>query len=207
MENSDVKAGIALPVMEHFATIQGEGFHSGKAAYFIRLAGCDVGCHWCDVKDSWNAEAHPTMRVDDMVKQVVNSGLRICVVTGGEPSLYNLEALTKGLKAKGISTHIETSGTNELLGSWDWITFSPKKFKAPLAQVAKQAHELKVVVYNKSDFDFAEKHQTTVSIHCELFLQPEWDKREEQMGPIVDYVKSNPRWKVSLQTHKYLNIP
>lgn len=207
MENSNVKAGISLPVMEHFATIQGEGFHSGKAAYFVRLAGCDVGCHWCDVKDSWDATKHPTMMVDDIVKQVLNSGLRICVVTGGEPSLYNLDPLTKALKQKGIATHIETSGTNRLLGTWDWITFSPKKFKAPLLEVAKQAHELKVVVFNKSDFEFAEKHQTNVSVHCELFLQPEWDKREEQMGPIVEYVKSNPRWKVSLQTHKYLNIP
>ncbi len=207
MENQDVKNGLALPVMEHFATIQGEGFHSGKAAYFIRLAGCDVGCHWCDVKESWEAEKHPIMNVSAIVDLVMHSGLRICVVTGGEPTLYNLAPLTTALQAKGIATHIETSGTNTLTGNWNWVTFSPKKFKQPLADVASKANEIKVIIFNKSDFEFAEKHQKTVSMQCELFLQPEWSKREEQMGAIVEYIKLNPRWRVSLQTHKYLNIP
>lgn len=207
MENQDVKNGLALPVMEHFATIQGEGFHSGKAAYFIRLAGCDVGCHWCDVKESWEAEKHPIMNASAIVDLVMHSGLRICIVTGGEPTLYNLEPLTTALQAKGIATHIETSGTNTLTGNWNWVTFSPKKFKQPLAEVASKANEIKVIIFNKSDFEFAEKHQKTVSMQCELFLQPEWSKREEQMGAIVEYIKLNPRWRVSLQTHKYLNIP
>ena len=197
----------SLPLMEHFYTLQGEGRYTGHAAYFIRLGGCDVGCVWCDVKESWDASKHPLVTIDEITTHVVSSGAKIAVITGGEPLMYNLGPLTIKLQEKGIRTHIETSGAHPLSGSWDWICLSPKKFKAPLEEVLAAADELKVVVYNKSDFTWAEQHASLVSIDCLLYLQPEWSKSAEMTPLIVDYTKSNPSWILSLQTHKYISIP
>ena len=199
--------GSLLPLMEEFYTIQGEGFHSGKAAYFIRLGGCDVGCHWCDVKESWNAELHPLTSVDTIVENASKYAAKTVVVTGGEPLLYDLDLLTSKLKAAGIKTFIETSGAYPLSGTWDWICLSPKKFKAPLAAIAPLAGELKVIVFNKSDFEWAEQHAQKVSANCKLYLQPEWSKAEQMTPEIIEYVKQHPQWEVSLQTHKFMNIP
>jgi len=199
--------GSLLPLMEEFYTIQGEGFHSGKAAYFIRLGGCDVGCHWCDVKESWNAELHPLTNVDTIVENASKYAAKTVVVTGGEPLLYNLDLLTAKLQAAGIKTFIETSGAYPLSGTWDWICLSPKKFKAPLAAISPLAGELKVIVFNKSDFEWAEQHAQMVSANCKLYLQPEWSKAEQMTPEIIEYVKNNPKWEVSLQTHKFMNIP
>ena len=193
--------------MEHFFTIQGEGVHSGTAAYFIRLAGCDVGCHWCDVKDSWDATIHPVMEIEDIVEHAKESGAPIAVITGGEPTMHNLAELTKQLKKAGMDVHIETSGSSPLTGTFDWICLSPKKRKPPLKEAYAKADELKVVIYNKDDFAWAEKNAAHVSKKCELLLQPEWGKSLKMMPMIVDYVKKHPCWQVSLQTHKYMNIP
>ncbi|HLP32568.1 MAG TPA: 7-carboxy-7-deazaguanine synthase QueE [Bacteroidia bacterium] len=193
--------------MEHFYTIQGEGYYSGQAAYFIRLAGCDVGCVWCDVKESWDASIHPKYSVDEIVKWVTDSKARIAVITGGEPLLHQLDELTTALQAKGIRTHIETSASSPLSGTWNWICVSPKKFKKPLNEVTFTAHELKVVVFNKSDLEWAEQHAQHVSKNCRLYLQPEWDKKETVLPLIIDYVKQHPQWTISIQTHKYINIP
>lgn len=199
--------GTLLPLMEQFYTIQGEGYHTGKAAYFIRLGGCDVGCHWCDVKESWDAELHPLTTADTIIEHAKQHPSKAVVVTGGEPLLYNLDYLTRGLQAAGIQTFIETSGAYPLSGYWDWICLSPKKFKSPLPDVITAAGELKVIVFNKSDFAWAEKHAALVSPTCKLYLQPEWSKASEMTPLIVDYVMQNPKWEISLQTHKYLNIP
>jgi 7-carboxy-7-deazaguanine synthase len=199
--------GTLLPLMEEFYTIQGEGFNTGKAAYFIRLGGCDVGCHWCDVKESWDAELHALTSADQIVDHASAHPAKAVVVTGGEPLIYNLDYLTAQLQQKDIKTFIETSGAYPLSGSWDWICLSPKKFKAPVKSVAEQAHELKVIVFNKSDFLWAEEHANMVGPDCKLYLQPEWSKSKEMIPLIVDYVMSNPKWEISLQTHKYLNIP
>lgn len=200
-------AAASLPVMEHFYTIQGEGAHTGRAAYFIRLGGCDVGCVWCDVKESWPMENHPHVAVEQLVHHAEASGAEIVVITGGEPTMHDLEPLTTALQAAGLRTHIETSGTNDLTGSWHWVCFSPKKFKPPVEGVYSRASELKVVVFNKHDFQWAEKHAEKVGPDCQLYLQPEWDKRHDMMPLIVEYCKRNPRWGISLQTHKYLDIP
>lgn len=205
--NTVPEDGSFLPLMEEFYTIQGEGFHSGKAAYFIRLGGCDVGCHWCDVKESWDAELHPLTSVDTIVANASKYPSKTVVVTGGEPLLYNLDLLTSKLNEVGIKTFIETSGAYPLSGQWDWICLSPKKFKGPLPAIAPLAGELKVIVFNKSDFDWAEEHAKLVSDHCKLYLQPEWSKAEQMTPIIIEYVKNNPKWEVSLQTHKYMNIP
>ncbi len=197
----------SLPVMEAFYTLQGEGFHSGKAAYFIRLGGCDVGCVWCDVKDSWDAEAHPKLSIDNIVQEALQYPARMAVITGGEPLMYHLDELTEALKAAGFQTNIETSGAHPMSGKWDWVCFSPKKFKTPHESVYAQAHELKVIVYNKSDFEFAEKHAALVSDDCILLLQPEWSRVQEMTPLIVEYVKQHPQWRISLQTHKYMDIP
>ncbi|HTH54404.1 MAG TPA: 7-carboxy-7-deazaguanine synthase QueE [Cyclobacteriaceae bacterium] len=197
----------SLPVMEHFYTIQGEGFYQGHAAYFIRLGGCDVGCVWCDVKESWDANAHPKIEVADLVKKVEASGTLLTVITGGEPAMHDLDLLTDELKKKGLKTNIETSGAYPLTGFWDWVCLSPKKFKAPHPSVHEKANELKIIVYNKSDFEWAEEHAAKVNSRCELFLQPEWSKEKEMVPLIINYVKKNPKWKVSLQIHKYMNIP
>jgi len=197
----------SLPVMEHFYTIQGEGFHQGKAAYFIRLGGCDVGCVWCDVKDSWDAEKHPKLKVESLKLIVKETPAEIVVITGGEPLMYDLTELTKELQAAGLKTNIETSGAHPLSGSWDWICLSPKKFKAPLPGIIPLANELKIVVFNKSDFDWAEKYAALVSPTCKLFLQPEWDKAAQITPLIIDYIKAHPQWELSLQIHKYINVP
>lgn len=193
--------------MEHFYTIQGEGFHQGRAAYFIRLGGCDVGCVWCDVKDSWDAEKHPKLKVESLKLIVKETPAEIVVITGGEPLMYDLTELTKELQAAGLKTNIETSGAHPLSGSWDWICLSPKKFKAPLPGIIPLANELKIVVFNKSDFDWAEKYAALVSPTCKLFLQPEWDKAAEITPLIIDYIKAHPQWELSLQIHKYINVP
>ncbi len=199
--------GMEYPLMEHFYTIQGEGAHTGRAAYFLRLGGCDVGCVWCDVKESWDAAKHPIVSIEQMVLWAKESGTEMAVITGGEPAMHNLEPLTLALKEAGIETNIETSGAHPLTGSWNWVCVSPKKFKAPLLEVLVQADELKVVIFNKSDFEWAEQHAANVGKNCKLFLQPEWDQREKVTPLIIDYVKANPKWRISLQTHKYLQIP
>ncbi len=198
--------GEMLPLMEEFYTIQGEGFHTGKAAYFIRIGGCDVGCHWCDVKESWNSDLHSPTETDSMVKNA-KAHADTVVVTGGEPLMWNLDYLSNRLQRNSIKTHIETSGAYKLSGKWDWICLSPKKTKLPLDEIYSKTNELKIIIYNKNDFKFAEEQAAKVSKNCELFLQPEWSKREKMAPLIVAYVMNHPTWKISLQTHKYLNIP
>ena len=195
------------PVMEHFYTLQGEGYHQGRAAYFIRLAGCDVGCVWCDVKDSWEADKHPVLSVAELLELVRASKTKIVVITGGEPLMHNLEGLTSALHENGYQVHIETSGAWPLSGDLDWICLSPKKFKAPLETVIPLAHELKVVVFNASDFVWAEKYAALVNPGCRLFLQPEWGKSAEVTPLIINYIKENPQWEFSLQMHKYIHVP
>lgn len=198
--------GLLLPLMEEFYTIQGEGFHKGTAAYFVRIGGCDVGCHWCDVKESWLPELHPATQTSKIVMNASKYSKTI-VVTGGEPLMWSMDELTSQLKNAGLQVHIETSGAYSLSGTWDWICLSPKKNKLPKDEVYAKAHELKCIIYNKSDFKFAEEQASKVNQDCILYLQPEWSKRDKVVPEIVDYVMANPKWKVSLQTHKYLNIP
>lgn len=193
--------------MEHFYTLQGEGAHTGRAAYFIRLGGCDVGCVWCDVKESWDASAHPVMTVPEIVAAASAHPGRTAVITGGEPSMHDLTALCDGLRNAGFVTHIETSGTHPLRGALDWVTLSPKKFKAPLPENLAKADELKVVVFHRSDFAWAEQHAAGVRPGCRLYLQPEWDKRDAVTPLLLEYIAAHPQWQLSLQTHKYLNIP
>jgi 7-carboxy-7-deazaguanine synthase len=209
-EKEEILNNLLLPVMEAFYTIQGEGFHQGKAAYFIRLGGCDVGCFWCDVKESWDAEAHPKFTIEEIVSKAREASANkkvIAVITGGEPLMHNLDELTNQLHAAGLETNIETSGSSPLSGEWDWICLSPKKFKAPLPDVLKEANELKVIIYNKDDFNWAEEHAGQTSPGCKLYLQPEWSKADAMTPLIVDYIKSNPKWELSLQIHKYINVP
>lgn len=216
--NESTLQQMKLPVMESFYTLQGEGYHQGRAAYFVRLGGCDVGCVWCDVKDSWDASKHPSFSIDAIVNKLyVETGIRnrelgnniqpIVVITGGEPLMHDLTHLTNAIHAAGFETNIETSGAHPLSGEWDWICLSPKKFKAPLPEVVPHAHELKVVIFHKSDFDWAEKYAALVSPTCKLYLQPEWDKAAEVTPLIIDYIKNNPQWELSLQLHKYINVP
>jgi organic radical activating enzyme len=198
--------------MESFYTLQGEGAHQGRAAYFIRLGGCDVGCTWCDVKDSWDASKHPVYTVDEIIAKAeaeINnpSAKKLAVITGGEPLLHQLDALTASLQAKGFETNMETSGSSPLSGHWNWICLSPKKFKQPLPEIVPLAHELKVVVFNKHDFEWAETFAKQVSPTCKLYLQPEWDKKELVTPLIIDYIKAHPQWQLSLQIHKYINVP
>ena len=201
--------------MEHFYTLQGEGYHQGKAAYFIRLGGCDVGCVWCDVKDSWDAAKHPQYSLQEIVNMAVAGSAEnkldrsdvLVVVTGGEPLMHNLDALTSALKQEGFQTNIETSGSSDLSGYWDWICLSPKKFKAPLPSVIEKADELKVVIFNKSDFEWAEKYAALVKPGCRLYLQPEWDKAAIVTPMIIGYIKQHPQWRISVQIHKYINVP
>lgn len=205
-----------LPVMEHFYTLQGEGFHQGRAAYFIRLGGCDVGCFWCDVKESWDASKHPQYTVDTIVDMATtaianeqkNTDVKpIIVITGGEPLMHDLTTLTQAFRQLGFETNIETSGSSPMSGSWDWICLSPKKFKAPLPEVLPLANELKVVIYNKTDFEWAEQFAAKVSKYCKLYLQPEWDKRDTVLPLMINYIKANPQWRLSAQVHKYINVP
>lgn len=193
--------------MEHFYTLQGEGAYAGHAAYFIRLGGCDVGCVWCDVKESWDADAHPKMTLAEIVAVAEKYPGRLAVITGGEPSMHELQALTDALHEAGFRTHIETSASSPLSGDWDWVTLSPKKFKAPLEENLHLAHELKIIVFNKSDFKWAEEYAAKVPADCKLYLQTEWDKRDEMTPLIIEFIQQNPRWQLSMQTHKYLNIP
>jgi organic radical activating enzyme len=204
MDNNQMPS---LPLMEHFHTLQGEGRFTGHSAYFLRLGGCDVGCVWCDVKESWDSNAHPLVSIPAMLEFVRTSGTRIAVVTGGEPLMHNLDNLTGALQLAGIRTHIETSGAHPLSGRWDWICLSPKKFKAPLDEVIAAAHELKVVIYHPSDFAWAEQYASRVSTDCLLHLQPEWSKSATMTPLIIEYILKNPRWVISLQTHKYMQIP
>lgn len=197
----------ALPLMEHFYTIQGEGANAGQAAYFLRLGGCDVGCVWCDVKESWPVDAHPKVEISEMVNLITATQAPNVVITGGEPLMHNLDELTTTLKANNLKVWIETSGAYPLSGTFDWICVSPKKFKFPLDSVLAKADELKAVVYNKSDFNWAIQNVEKVSATCKLYLQPEWGKEKEILPLIVDFVKENPRWQISLQTHKYMAIP
>ncbi|HMU11637.1 MAG TPA: 7-carboxy-7-deazaguanine synthase QueE [Ferruginibacter sp.] len=197
----------SLPVMEHFYTLQGEGFHQGRAAYFIRLGGCDVGCVWCDVKESWDAGKHPLWKIEDLVFNIEQTAAKLVVITGGEPLMHNLDALTAALQLKGFETNIETSGAHPLSGSWNWICLSPKKFKAPLPEILPLANELKVVVFNRSDLEWAEQYAALVSPGCKLYLQPEWDKASMVTPLIIEYIKQHPQWELSLQIHKYINVP
>ena len=196
----------ALPLMEHYYTIQGEGYNSGIACYFLRLGGCDVGCVWCDVKESWDAARHPLVSVDEIVKLVAKAKAERVVITGGEPLMYDLALLTGKLHEADIQTFLETSGAYPLTGSWDWICVSPKKFKKPLDEMLLKADELKVIVFNKSDFSWAEKHREKVKASCKLFLQPEYGEFDNVIPRIIDYVKQNPSWRISLQTHKVMHI-
>jgi organic radical activating enzyme len=193
--------------MELFYSLQGEGYHQGKAAFFIRLAGCDVGCVWCDVKDSWDASKHPVLSVEEIVSAATAHPSRIAIVTGGEPLLHQLDPLTTALRAAGFQTHIETSGSSPMSGSWDWVCLSPKKFKAPLAESIKAADELKVVVFNKSDFDWANSFVNDVNTDCKKYLQPEWEKSDAMTPFVIEYIKSNPSWELSAQLHKYIQVP
>ena len=201
-----VEKGEMLPLMEAFYTIQGEGYHTGTAAYFIRIGGCDVGCHWCDVKESWDPDLHPPTMISEIVKSARRYSETV-VVTGGEPLMWDMDPLTRSLKDLGIKVHIETSGAYNLSGSWDWICLSPKKRKPVKSELYQKANELKMIVYNDHDLVFAEEEASKVNASCKLYLQPEWSKREKMTPHIIDYVMQNPKWKISLQTHKYLNIP
>ena len=196
----------SFPIMEYFYSIQGEGVFVGQPSFFIRMGGCDVGCVWCDVKDSWDADKHPKISIDSLLEEAIKYPSRLVIITGGEPAMYDLTELTKKFKEAGYRVHIETSGAYPLVGEFDWITFSPKKFKKPLEDVAKMANELKIVVFNKSDIKWAEEHQKLVSSDCKLFLQPEWDKRKISEKIVFNYILTNPNWFVSLQTHKYLGV-
>ena len=201
-----INLGKMLPLMEEFYTIQGEGFYTGTAAYFIRIGGCDVGCHWCDVKESWNAKLHPptlSNTIVDNVKKYTNT----VVITGGEPLMWSMDYITNLLQKNNIKTHLETSGAYPFSGIWNWVCLSPKKTKLPLKKAYKEADELKMIIHNKNDFLFAEEQAKKVLNNCMLFLQPEWSKKEKMTKLIVDYVMKHPKWKISLQTHKYLNIP
>lgn len=196
-----------LPVMENFYTLQGEGACQGLAAYFVRLGGCDVGCHWCDVKESWDMSAHPMMTPEQIVENAKAHEGRLVVITGGEPLMHNCDQLTEHFRNNGFRVNVETSGTHPLTGNWNWICFSPKKFKKPLPEYYQKASELKVVVFNQSDFQWAEDHAADINDDCQLFLQPEWSVREKMTPRIIEYIKSHPRWRLSLQSHKYVNIP
>jgi len=195
-----------LPVMERFYTIQGEGVHSGCPAYFIRLAGCDVGCVWCDVKDSWNAEEHPLLSVEELINDVVHAGANRVIITGGEPLMHDLQELTVGLRSNAIAVHLETSGVHPLSGEWNWITFSPKKFKRPTEEIFQKAHEMKVIVFHPSDIAWAEELSKRLNSECSLLLQPEWERSEEMLPLIMNFITSHPQWRLSLQTHKYIGV-
>jgi organic radical activating enzyme len=193
--------------MEMFYSLQGEGYHQGKAAYFIRLAGCDVGCVWCDVKESWDASKHPVLSIEEIVSSALAHPARLAIITGGEPLLYNLDALTTALKKEGFEVNIETSGSSPMSGNWDWVCLSPKKFKAPLTESIQVASELKVVIFNTHDFEWAETYAKQVSPNCKLYLQPEWDKSNEITPLVIEYIKAYPKWELSAQLHKYIHVP
>ena len=207
IEKEEINKGYMLPIMETFHTIQGEGYYSGKSAYFIRTAGCDIGCHWCDVKESWDKDVHPVKSIDDIVKEILPLNLETVVITGGEPLIWNLKPLTNLLKKNNLKVNIETSGAYPISGNFDWICVSPKKVKPPIDDLLISANELKVIIYNNDDFKWAEKQASKVNENCVLYLQPEWEKFHQMIPKIVDYIKINPKWNISLQIHKYMNIP
>lgn len=207
MEKMLLEQGKKLPIMEEFYSLQGEGRNTGKAAYFIRVGGCDVGCHWCDVKESWNAELHPLVDVDSVIANAMKMKGRSVVVTGGEPTLYSLTYMTSNFKRLGFETFLETSGSEIITGMWDWICVSPKRNSPPIASEISKAHELKVIVSDDSDFEWAEENLPLVSENCYLYLQPEWSKINEMMPKIIDYILEHPKWQISLQSHKYMRIP
>jgi len=198
---------VLYPVMEHFYTIQGEGFYTGQAAYFVRLGGCNVGCVWCDVKESWDPDSHPKISVQEIINNIVKSGAKICVITGGEPAMHDLNPLIEELKSSNVRSHIETSGAYPILGKPDWICLSPKKFKFPILETLSIANEFKPVIFHQSDIQWADSYTKDLNQDCKLYLQTEWSKSELNLPIIIEYVKSNPQWQISLQTHKYLNIP
>ena len=200
--NSEVK----YPVMETFTSIQGEGVHTGVPSFFIRLAGCDVGCVWCDVKESWDKEKHPLFSLETLVEAAVGSGMKVVIVTGGEPTMHDLSPLTEALRNEGLSIHLETSGTQKLTGLFDWITFSPKKFKAPLEEYFQLSTELKVVISHKSDIEWSHELSARMNEHAQWFMQPEWDKREVMLPLIFNWILKNPHWRVGLQIHKYMGV-
>ena len=202
-----VANGLMLPLMEAFYTIQGEGYHSGKSAYFLRVGGCDVGCHWCDVKESWDANLHPPTHINDILEKVKDCPSKTVVITGGEPLMWNMEPITNLLHENGFEVHIETSGSHPYTGDFDWICLSPKKNIPPKDEIIGKANELKVIIYNNDDFNWAQKFAAISSKECKLFLQPEWSKSEQMLPVIIDYVMSHPKWNISLQTHKFMNIP
>ncbi len=199
--------GKLLPIMEAFYTLQGEGYNTGEAAFFIRVGGCDVGCRWCDVKESWNPDLHPLTKTTEIVEQAMAQPSKAVVVTGGEPLLYNLDFLCRELKSHNIKTYLETSGAYSLTGIWDWICLSPKKNSAPKENIIKLANELKVIIFNDSDIAWAEKYAALVNPYCKLYLQPEWSRSKYMTPVIIEYVMQNPKWKISLQAHKFMNIP
>ena len=204
---SAVESGEMLPLMEAFYTIQGEGYYSGKAAYFLRIGGCDVGCHWCDVKESWNADLHPPTSITDILKGIAQYPVDTVVITGGEPLMWNLDKLTAALKLEGLRVHLETSGAYPYSGVFDWVCMSPKKMQVPLPEIKPITSELKVIVNNKHDFIWAEQQREGLTNDCKLYLQAEWSKREKIIPMIIDFVKENKDWTISLQSHKYMNIP
>lgn len=198
---------LTYPVMERFLTVQGEGAHTGRTAWFIRLGGCDVGCAWCDVKESWDPAGHPRIDLTTLVEEATESGAPIVVVTGGEPLMHDCGPLTEALKSAGLRVHLETSGAHKLTGTWDWITLSPKKFKAALPEIYPHADELKIVVVNLHDLTWAEGHADQIRLDIVRLLQPEWDRREKVLPRILQYMREHPEWRLSLQTHKYIGLP
>ena len=203
-----LQEGKMLPLMEAFYSIQGEGYNTGKAAWFLRIGGCDVGCYWCDAKESWNAKLHPPTRTDEIIETITEQNPSgSVVVTGGEPLRYNLDYLCCHLKNKGFNTYLETSGSETMSGNWDWICLSPKKNSPPQKNLFNMANELKVIIYDESDFEWAEQNAKLVKGHCKLYMQPEWSRRKTVISKIVDYILQNPKWNVCLQSHKYMNIP
>jgi len=205
--NIELKNGTVLPVMESFLTIQGEGYFSGKTSYFLRIGGCDVGCHWCDVKESWDPNLHPLVKVDTIIKSILETNVKTVVITGGEPLMWNMEYLTKQLVKNNIQVHLETSGAYPLSGSFNWICLSPKKTMKPLSSIYSLTNELKIIISNKNDFKWAMKFNKNVNSKCKLYLQPEWSKKDSILPIIIDFVTKNPQWTISLQAHKYMNIP
>ena len=204
--NDLLKKGEVLPLMEEFYSIQGEGYHTGKASYFIRIGGCDVGCHWCDVKESWDEKLHPVTKTNSIVSKAKKHANTV-IITGGEPLMWDMTYITTKFQKENIQVHLETSGSHLLTGNWDWICLSPKKRKLPLEAIYPKVDELKIIINTKTDFIFAVEQAKKVSEKCQLFLQPEWSRRDEMTPLIIEFVLKNPKWKISLQTHKYLNIP
>lgn len=207
LDQSLLDNGRKLPLVEEFYTLQGEGIQTGTAAYFIRLGGCDVGCSWCDTKHSWNPTLFPPVAADEIVARAAQYPAKAVVVTGGEPSTYPLQYFTARLKEAGIKTYIETSGAYSLTGDWDWICLSPKKNAPPVGDIHQKAHELKVVIHEPADLEWAEYHAGLVEKHCYLLLQPEWSRREQLLPQLIDYIQNHPQWRLSLQVHKWLRIP